>query len=100
MNKEAILERTHRDWLVLILRGDTARQTEDTFDALVEGGGEPGRCGWLKDRFGLSWQVVPREMGAYLGGPDAAGAARAMEAMLRMETLDVAMLRDAYEGRS
>ena len=81
---------------------DCADQAEvDRYwDALVEGGGEPGRCGWLKDRFGLSWQVVPREMGAYLGGPDAAGAARAMETMLRMEKLDVAKLREAYEGRA
>jgi predicted 3-demethylubiquinone-9 3-methyltransferase (glyoxalase superfamily) len=80
---------------------DCADQAEvDRYwDALVAGGGEPGRCGWLKDRFGLSWQVVPREMGAYLGGPDAAGAARAMEAMLRMEKLDVAKLREAYKGR-
>jgi len=80
---------------------DCADQAEvDRYwEALMEGGGEPGRCGWLKDRFGLSWQVVPREMGAYLGGPDAAGAARAMEAMLRMEKLDVAKLREAYEGR-
>lgn len=69
------------------------------WDALVEGGGEHGQCGWLKDRFGVSWQVVPREMGAYLGGPDAAGAARAMEAMLAMQKLDVATLREAYEGR-
>ena len=81
---------------------DCADQAEvDRYwEALMEGGGEPGRCGWLKDRFGLSWQVVPREMGAYLGGPDAAGAARAMEAMLRMEKLDGAKLREAYEGRS
>lgn len=81
---------------------DCADQAEvdHYWEALMEGGGEPGRCGWLKDRFGLSWQVVPREMGAYLGGPDAAGAARAMEAMLRMEKLDVAKLREAYEGRS
>jgi predicted 3-demethylubiquinone-9 3-methyltransferase (glyoxalase superfamily) len=80
---------------------DCADQAEvDRYwEALMEGGGEPGRCGWLKDRFGLSWQVVPREMGAYLGGPDAAGVARAMEAMLRMEKLDVAKLREAYEGR-
>jgi predicted 3-demethylubiquinone-9 3-methyltransferase (glyoxalase superfamily) len=68
--------------------------------ALVEGGGEHGQCGWLKDRFGLSWQVVPGEIAAYLGCPDAAGAARAMEAMLRMQKLDVAKLREAYQGRS
>ena len=60
---------------------DCADQAEvDRYwEALMEGGGEPGQCGWLKDRFGLSWQVVPREMGAYLGGPDAAGAARAID---------------------
>jgi len=66
--------------------------------ALIEGGGEPGQCGWLKDRFGLSWQVGPREMGAYLGGPDPEGAAPAVAAMLQMTRLDVAGLRAAYEG--
>ena len=74
-------------------------ETDRYWDALIEGGGEQGQCGWLKDRFGLSWQVVPREMGEYLGGPDPAGAARAMEAMLRMTRLDVAALREAYQGR-
>jgi predicted 3-demethylubiquinone-9 3-methyltransferase (glyoxalase superfamily) len=68
------------------------------WDALVEGGGEHSMCGWLKDRFGLSWQVVPREMGELLGGPDPEGAARAMQAMLQMQKLDVAKLREAYEG--
>ena len=67
------------------------------WDALVEGGGEHSMCGWLKDRFGLSWQVVPREMGELLGGPDPEGAARAMQAMLQMQKLDVAKLREAYE---
>jgi len=69
------------------------------WDALVEGGGEHSRCGWLKDRFGLSWQVTPREIGAYLGGPDPDGARRATEAMLAMDKLDVAAIRAAYEGR-
>jgi len=79
---------------------DCADQAEvDRYwEALVEGGGSHGQCGWLKDRFGLSWQVVPTEMGEILGGPDAAGAARAMQAMLRMQKLDVAKLREAYEG--
>jgi len=59
---------------------DCADQAEvDRYwDALVEGGGEHSVCGWLKDRFGLSWQVVPRQLGEYLGGPDREGAARAM----------------------
>jgi predicted 3-demethylubiquinone-9 3-methyltransferase (glyoxalase superfamily) len=68
------------------------------WDALITGGGEHGQCGWLKDRFGLSWQVVPSELGDLLRGPDRDGARRAMEAMLRMQKLDVATLREAYEG--
>ncbi|HEX8940760.1 MAG TPA: VOC family protein [Candidatus Limnocylindrales bacterium] len=66
--------------------------------ALTADGGEPGQCGWLKDRFGLSWQVVPRQLGDYLAGPDPAGCQRAMEAMLEMRKLDVEALRIAYEG--
>jgi predicted 3-demethylubiquinone-9 3-methyltransferase (glyoxalase superfamily) len=66
--------------------------------ALLAGGGEPGPCGWLKDRFGLSWQVVPRRLGELLAGPDGDGARRAMEAMLQMGKLDVATLEAAYRG--
>lgn len=77
---------------------DDQAEVDRYWEALVEGGGEHGPCGWLKDRFGLSWQVVPREMGDYLGGPDAAGAARAMQAMLAMGKLDLGQLRAAYEG--
>jgi predicted 3-demethylubiquinone-9 3-methyltransferase (glyoxalase superfamily) len=68
------------------------------WEALVEGGGSHDQCGWLKDRFGVSWQVVPRQLNEFLQGPDHDGAARAMEAMLKMSKLDVERLRDAYEG--
>lgn len=68
------------------------------WDALIAGGGEPSVCGWLKDRFGLSWQVVPRRLPEYLSGPDQEGTKRAMEALLKMTKLDVAKLREAYEG--
>jgi predicted 3-demethylubiquinone-9 3-methyltransferase (glyoxalase superfamily) len=68
------------------------------WEALTREGGRPGQCGWLKDRFGVSWQVVPRAMNEYLQGSDPEGAARAMEAMLTMTKLDVAKLREAYEG--
>jgi predicted 3-demethylubiquinone-9 3-methyltransferase (glyoxalase superfamily) len=61
-------------------------------------GGQPGRCGWLKDRWGLSWQVIPSALGECLGGSDRAGAARAMEAMLGMGKLDVKALKAAYRG--
>ena len=68
------------------------------WDALIDDGGEPSQCGWLKDRFGVSWQVVPRQLPQLLAGSDRAGAARAMEAMLQMTRIDVAKLREAYEG--
>ena len=54
--------------------------------------GEKSRCGWLKDKYGLSWQVIPEALGRYLGGPDRAKAARVTEAMLGMKKIDVAAL--------
>lgn len=62
-------------------------------------GGEASRCGWLKDKFGLSWQIIPKALGECLGGDDEAGAERAKAAMMGMVKLDVAGLRAAYEGR-
>jgi predicted 3-demethylubiquinone-9 3-methyltransferase (glyoxalase superfamily) len=73
-------------------------EVDHYWEGLVAGGGEHGRCGWLKDRFGLSWQVNPREMNRYIGGQDPDGAARAMAAMMKMGKLVVAELRAAYEG--
>lgn len=67
--------------------------------ALTADGGEPGQCGWCKDRFGLSWQVVPRQLGEYLGGPDPDAARRAAQAMLAMGKIEIDGLRVAYEGR-
>ena len=68
------------------------------WDALVQGGGEHSVCGWLKDRFGVSWQVVPRQLNEMLESPDRAAAKRAMEAMLKMTKLDVEQLKEAFEG--
>lgn len=61
-------------------------------------GGRPGQCGWLKDRWGLSWQIVPEALGACLNGPNKDGAKRALQAMLAMGKLDVAQLKAAYRG--
>ncbi|MEA2408346.1 MAG: hypothetical protein QOE69_2465 [Thermoleophilaceae bacterium] len=61
-------------------------------------GGEEGQCGWLKDRYGLSWQVVPKGMEAVFGDPDPERAHRAMQAMLKMRKLDIAALRAAADG--
>jgi predicted 3-demethylubiquinone-9 3-methyltransferase (glyoxalase superfamily) len=68
------------------------------WDKLLEGG-RASQCGWLDDRFGLSWQVVPRALFETIGGPDAAGRARAMDAMMQMVKLDVAKLQAAYAGK-
>ena len=68
------------------------------WDALLEGGGTTSQCGWLKDRFGLSWQVVPDGMDELLADADPERAQRAMQAMLGMVKLDVAALRAAADG--
>lgn len=68
------------------------------WEKLTAGGGEPGQCGWLKDRFGLSWQIVPAELPELLGGSDPERSRRATDAMLKMKKLDVAELRRAREG--
>ena len=82
------------------LQVDCADQAEidDLWDKLTADGGEPGRCGWLKDRFGLSWQVVPANMGQLIGGDDPAKAQRAVAAMMGMKKLDIAALERAYNG--
>lgn len=78
---------------------DTQAQVDATWDAL-SAVPEAERCGWLKDRFGVSWQVVPSALPKLLRGEDRAGAQRAMEAMLGMGKLDVAALEAAYDGRA
>ena len=79
---------------------DCADQAEvdRLWGALTADGGQPERCGWLRDRFGVSWQIVPTALPKYLGGSDRAGAQRAMQAMLGMVKLDIDGLRKAYEG--
>jgi predicted 3-demethylubiquinone-9 3-methyltransferase (glyoxalase superfamily) len=65
--------------------------------ALTDGGGE-SQCGWLKDRFGVSWQIVPSVLSSLIAGPDPLGSQRAMQAMLGMRKLDIAELQRAYDG--
>jgi predicted 3-demethylubiquinone-9 3-methyltransferase (glyoxalase superfamily) len=73
-------------------------EVDRLWDALTADGGKPVQCGWLKDRYGLSWQIVPRALTRMLAGPDKAGAKRAMQAMMEMVKLDVAELERAYRG--
>lgn len=67
------------------------------WEALTKGGGEPSECGWLKDRFGVSWQVVPRVLRELLQDPDPERAGQVMRRMLQMQKLDVAELQAAYD---
>jgi predicted 3-demethylubiquinone-9 3-methyltransferase (glyoxalase superfamily) len=75
-------------------------EVDRIWDGLTRGGGEPGQCGWLKDRFGLSWQIVPAEMPALLASDDRQASARAFNAMMQMQKLDIAKLQKAYAGDS
>lgn len=76
---------------------DGQAEVDRLWDRLIADGGAPGRCGWLKDKYGLSWQVVPREMARLMGGPDPGRAKRAMEAMMRMAKIDLAVLEAAAD---
>ena len=78
-------------------------QSQAEVDSLWEklsAGGQPGRCGWLKDKYGLSWQVVPTVLPVLLSDLDAAKAQRTMRAMLKMDKLDIAALEKAHSGDS
>ena len=68
------------------------------WNALLEGGGSPEECGWLKDRFGLSWQIIPTVLGELMADPDQAKAKRAADAMLKMVKLDIAAMKKAHAG--
>jgi predicted 3-demethylubiquinone-9 3-methyltransferase (glyoxalase superfamily) len=75
---------------------ETQEEVDTLWSKLTEGG-QPGRCGWLKDRFGLSWQVIPKALGKLMGDPDRARAGRVMQAMLTMGKIDIAGLERAYD---
>jgi len=76
----------------------TQAEVDRYWNALTADGGEEGPCGWLKDRFGLSWQIVPEQLGQMLSDPKSGNAEACMNAMLQMKKLDVATLEKAYRG--
>ena len=73
-------------------------EVDKFWNALTGNGGEEGMCGWLKDKFGLSWQIIPSALGQMLGDPDPDKSRRAMEAMLKMKKIDVPSLQKAAIG--
>jgi len=77
---------------------ETQEEVDRLWETLSEGG-EKSMCGWLKDRFGLSWQIAPTALIKLLGDPDPKKAKRVMEAMLKMGKIDISLLQQAYDGR-
>jgi predicted 3-demethylubiquinone-9 3-methyltransferase (glyoxalase superfamily) len=77
---------------------ETQEEVDEFWDKLSEGG-RKNRCGWLQDKFGVSWQIVPTALGKLLGDPDPEKSSRVMKAMLQMEKLDIRGLQEAYEGK-
>jgi predicted 3-demethylubiquinone-9 3-methyltransferase (glyoxalase superfamily) len=81
------------------VRCETQAEVDRYWDRLTANGGEEQPCGWLKDPFGLSWQIVPATLERYLGDPDPAKVQRVVQAMLKMKRLDIAGLERAYAGK-
>ena len=77
---------------------ETQQEIDELWAKLTAGGGTPGRCGWLKDQFGLSWQIVPRTLGSLMSGPDPVASKRVVDALMQMTKLDLARLQQAYDG--
>lgn len=81
----------------LFVKCETQEEVDTYWNKLLEGG-QPVQCGWLTDKFGVSWQIVPTVLGDMLRDKDAAKSQRVMQAMLKMIKLDIATLKQAYEG--
>ena len=77
---------------------ETQQEIDDLWTKLTADGGAPNRCGWLKDKYGLSWQIVPTTLGRMLSDPDPAKSKRTLDAMLQMQKLDLKQLQQAYDG--
>lgn len=80
----------------LFVKCETQPEIDELWEKLSEGG-EKQRCGWLKDKFGVSWQIIPPILGEFLNGDDDAKSKRVMEAMLQMDKIDIARLKQAYQ---
>jgi predicted 3-demethylubiquinone-9 3-methyltransferase (glyoxalase superfamily) len=89
---------TFNEAISLQIECEDQAEVDRYWSALIADGGEPSVCGWLKDRFGVSWQVTPRQLLEMTTSLDRAAAKRAMEAMLKMTKIDIAKLEEAYQG--
>lgn len=83
----------------LFVKCETQAEVDDLWEKLLSGGGKPNRCGWLQDKFGVSWQVIPTALGKLMGDPDPQKSGRVVRAMLQMEKISIEGLKRAYEGK-
>jgi predicted 3-demethylubiquinone-9 3-methyltransferase (glyoxalase superfamily) len=89
----------HSEAVSLSVACKDAKEVDYYWNALIADSGSEGQCGWLKDRFGVSWQVVPEGLDALMSDPDPARRSRGLHALLKMRKLDLAALRAAADGR-
>ena len=82
----------------LMVHCETQEEVDYLWERLTADGGEESRCGWLKDKFGLSWQIIPQALMTLMGDKDPARAGRVVQAMLGMAKIDIAALQRAYDG--
>ena len=90
-------DRTYSEAISLFVDCETQEEVDRYWNALCEGG-TPQPCGWLKDKYGVSWQIIPSILGKLMNDKDPAKAGRVVQAMLKMKKIDIAELKRAYEG--
>ena len=91
---------THSEAASISVLTEDQDETDRLWSALTADGGGEGQCGWLKDRYGVSWQVVPKTMPRLLSDPDREAAGRVMQAMMTMQKIDIAALQTAFNGKN
>lgn len=83
----------------MVVKCDTQAEIDALWSKLTADGGEESQCGWLKDKYGLSWQIIPSKIGDWISGKDKAAAARVMDVIMNSVKLDIAQLETAYKGK-
>ena len=84
--------------LSLFVNCETQQEVDELWEKLSEGG-RKDRCGWLQDKYGVSWQIIPTTLGQLMADPDPKKSSRVMQAMLQMDKIDIARLQQAYQGQ-
>jgi predicted 3-demethylubiquinone-9 3-methyltransferase (glyoxalase superfamily) len=90
---------TFAEGISLFVNCETQAEVDELWEKLTADGGEESRCGWLKDKFGVSWQIIPSVLGELMGDKDPEKAQRVVQAMLKMNKIIIADLKKAYDGK-